>query len=385
VTESEIDARECADACSWLTRSSSSKHCRRASTRGRGTRRPLSGGDAKDSPSPSTVPRPSLLSRRSHQRLTRSRRRSCRPLEGLRALVPCSSSPSTSTVQLAAHICWTRADRRGGLVSELLGAGYLSAMAVRSSCRSRCRTSDRDRSLTSGARFTVLVVAAPAYRKPLVRGARARVGQPPRGPHTRGEATCRSTLANRPPFARCDRGECRRSCRLLRLAVVDGCEQIPSRSRQANVGTVQTLLDAIARPRRRVVFYSTDHVFDGSRNPAPRGTRPAVERLRGTNAKRGAAPTARSALVVRTAWVFARSSAQELRVPGDRRRTGRAAADLPVGAIRMAHVEQWLAERRSTCRGRTRRVIHWPGPQVLTKAEWAHCRGHARSASTDDS
>ena len=88
---------------------------------------------------------------------------------------------------------------------------------------------------------------------------------------------------------------------------VDGCEADPARSRRENVETVTNLVLALAGTETRIVFYSTDHVFDGEKGePYVEGDavhppsvyardKRAVEQLltwRGRN------------LVLRTAWVF---------------------------------------------------------------------------------
>ncbi|MEO8797748.1 MAG: sugar nucleotide-binding protein, partial [Polyangiaceae bacterium] len=46
---------------------------------------------------------------------------------------------------------------------------------------------------------------------------------------------------------------------------VDGCEADPARSHRDNVETVANLL-AVVRASTKVVFYSTDHVFDGTKD-----------------------------------------------------------------------------------------------------------------------
>jgi CDP-6-deoxy-D-xylo-4-hexulose-3-dehydrase len=48
---------------------------------------------------------------------------------------------------------------------------------------------------------------------------------------------------------------------------VDWCEEHPDEARAQHVGGTQHILDAAAAHRTRVVFYSTDYVFDGSAGP----------------------------------------------------------------------------------------------------------------------
>lgn len=155
---------------------------------------------------------------------------------------------------------------------------------------------------------------------------------------------------------------------------VDGCEQDPLRSHRDNVETVENL--AAAAPRAKLVFFSTDHVFDGRKagryvesdavNPLSvyaKHKRETEELL----LKRG------NALICRTAWVFGVEARKknfvyrvlthakdgtELKVP-----TGQSGCPTWTG---------WLCE--STLKllaDGVEGVVHLTGEREFTKAQWA--------------
>jgi dTDP-4-dehydrorhamnose reductase len=154
---------------------------------------------------------------------------------------------------------------------------------------------------------------------------------------------------------------------------VDGCERDPARSLRENVGTVENVLRAAADAR--VVYYSTDHVFDGERvtyvetdPPSPlnvyaRHKRASEELL----LARG------RALVIRTSWVFgpedegknfvyqvvrAAQAGQTMRLP-------RGQAGCPTGSDVLAATTCALLEEG------VEGIVHVAGEELFTKAEWA--------------
>lgn len=155
---------------------------------------------------------------------------------------------------------------------------------------------------------------------------------------------------------------------------VDGCEQDPARSERENVQTVRNLLQVLgAKPR--VVFFSTEHVFDGS---TPEYDEAALTNPLSVYAKhkrqveelllsRG------NSLIARTSYVFgwetrrknfmyrvidASEARTPLKVPSDQ-------AGMPTWS-------RWLAASSLDLLGRGfEGIAHLTGPEVLTKAQWA--------------
>lgn len=157
---------------------------------------------------------------------------------------------------------------------------------------------------------------------------------------------------------------------------VDGCEADPARSRRENVETVTNLVLALAGTETRIVFYSTDHVFDGEKGePYVEGDavhppsvyardKRAVEQLltwRGRN------------LVLRTGWVFGPESRRknfvyrviDAAARGEPLKLPRAQAGCPTDAAWLAEVTRRLVEDEVDG------VVHAAGSECFTKAEWA--------------
>ena len=155
---------------------------------------------------------------------------------------------------------------------------------------------------------------------------------------------------------------------------VDGCEQDPARSERENVQTVKNLLNILG-PSPRVVFFSTEHVFDGL---APSYDEAAKTHPLGVYArhkreveelllKRG------HSLIARTSYVFGAEErrknfmyrvidASEQRVP----------LKVPSAQAGMPTWSRWLAGSSLQLLGRGfEGIAHLTGPDVLTKAEWA--------------
>jgi dTDP-4-dehydrorhamnose reductase len=162
---------------------------------------------------------------------------------------------------------------------------------------------------------------------------------------------------------------------------VDGCEADPARSQRENVDTVAGLVAATRGAAVRLVFYSTDHVFDGrrecyvERDPvAPRSVyardkRRAEELLLG----RG------RALVVRTAWVFGpelgrKNFMYQVIDAAQARRPLR----VPAGQAGCPTFSGWLAESTlAVLADGLEGVVHLAGGECLTKVEWARVLQHA--------
>ncbi|MFL5322274.1 MAG: SDR family oxidoreductase [Myxococcaceae bacterium] len=155
---------------------------------------------------------------------------------------------------------------------------------------------------------------------------------------------------------------------------VDGCEQDPARSERENVQTIRTVAE-LAPPDCRILFFSTDHVFDGKKpfyvesdavNPLSvyaKHKRVAEEVL----LARG------RSLIARTAWVFG---------PEERRKnfvyrvvdasSSKKPLMVPVRQAGCPTYAGWLADSAlSLLFDGTDGIVHLAGPDCLTKAEWA--------------
>lgn len=157
---------------------------------------------------------------------------------------------------------------------------------------------------------------------------------------------------------------------------VDGCESDPVRSHRDNVETVENLIAATAGTKTRILFFSTDHVFDGKKpgrcvesDPVhplsvyARHKREVEERL----LARGLS------LICRTAWVFgieARRKNFVYRVIGHAR--DRSELKVPSGQSGCPTWTGWLCESAlELLREGTEGIVHLTGEQEFTKAQWA--------------
>lgn len=157
---------------------------------------------------------------------------------------------------------------------------------------------------------------------------------------------------------------------------VDGCEQDPGRSHRENVETVQNLVAATASSKVQLLFFSSDHVFDGKKagryvesdpvNPLSvyaRHKREAEELL----LVRGAC------LICRTAWVFgveARRKNFVYRVITHA--TEGLELKVPSGQSGCSTWTGWLCESAlSLMQQGVYGVVHLTGEQEFTKAHWA--------------
>lgn len=156
---------------------------------------------------------------------------------------------------------------------------------------------------------------------------------------------------------------------------VDGCEREPARSHRDNVETVANAIAAVKGSPAALLWFSTDHVFDGSR---PRHSESDAVHPLSVYAKHkleaeGLLLEHGNALVARTAWVFGAEKARKnflyrvidaaaahrpLEVP-------RAQAGCPTWAGWLAPSALELAAQG------LRGVVHLCGPELLTKAGWA--------------
>ncbi len=160
---------------------------------------------------------------------------------------------------------------------------------------------------------------------------------------------------------------------------VDGCEENPAACARVNVdGTRAVAQWAAARAGVRVVFFSTDHVFDGAApiygedDPVNPLNEYARSKVVGEQALRAALPDRH--VILRTAWLYGPDRARRnfaLRLV-DRLGAG---ADVPVptdqwGAptftVDLAAVTRFLVERGAAG------TYHATGPEVIDRLSLAH-------------
>jgi len=88
---------------------------------------------------------------------------------------------------------------------------------------------------------------------------------------------------------------------------VDGCEKDPERSDAINVRGVRDLVSALGEKRCKVVYFSSDYVFDGIKGPYDEKARPAPVSVYGRHkleAERVIASSGLSNVIVRTTVVY---------------------------------------------------------------------------------
>lgn len=157
---------------------------------------------------------------------------------------------------------------------------------------------------------------------------------------------------------------------------VDGCEADPTRSERENVGTVRNLLEALGEGSTTpVLFFSTDHVFDGAKEVYVESdaVRPLSVYAKHKRAVEELLLSRGHALVARTAWVFGAEPRRKNFVyrvldaakTGETLRVPEAQGGCPTWA-------GWLATSalRAFCEG-TQGLLHLTGERYFTKAEWA--------------
>jgi dTDP-4-dehydrorhamnose reductase len=156
---------------------------------------------------------------------------------------------------------------------------------------------------------------------------------------------------------------------------VDGCEIDSERSRRENVEAVRTLMLSMGGARTRVIYYSSDQVFDGSRSfhVESDAVRPMNVYARHKAEAEELVLRGVSPLVIRTAWVFgvearrknfvyrvvdAAGAGQVLKVPI--LQAGCPTWTTWLGTSTLAMIDRGLSG-----------IVHLVGDEPLTKAEWA--------------
>ena len=155
---------------------------------------------------------------------------------------------------------------------------------------------------------------------------------------------------------------------------VDGCEQDPARSQRENVQTVRNLLEVLG-DGPRVVFFSTEHVFDGLApaydERAP--TRPLSVYAQHKREVEELLLSRGRSLIARTSYVFG----AEARRKNFMYRVIDAAEQhtplkVPSAQAGMPTWSRWLAASALELLGLGfTGIAHLTGPDVLTNAQWA--------------
>jgi dTDP-4-dehydrorhamnose reductase len=155
---------------------------------------------------------------------------------------------------------------------------------------------------------------------------------------------------------------------------VDGCEQDPARSERENVQTVKNLVQVLGG-RARIVFFSTEHVFDGLApaysEDAP--THPLSVYARHKRDVEVLLLARGHSLVARTSYVFGwekqRKNFMYRVIDASEQRTP---LKVPTAQAGMPTWARWLAASAlELSAGGHEGIVHLTGPDVLTKGEWA--------------
>lgn len=155
---------------------------------------------------------------------------------------------------------------------------------------------------------------------------------------------------------------------------VDGCEQDPARSERENVQTVKNVLQVIGH-QPRVVFFSTEHVFDGHAERYDEGaaTHPLSVYAKHKRVVEELLLARGRSLVARTSYVFGAEARRKnfmYRVIDASEQ--RAPLKVPTAQAGLPTWSRWLARSSLTLLGRAfDGLAHLTGPDVLTKGEWA--------------
>lgn len=157
---------------------------------------------------------------------------------------------------------------------------------------------------------------------------------------------------------------------------VDGCERDPDASARVNVEGTRHVADAAAAVRARLVFFSTDYVFDGTAGPYPPEAAPAPINVYGRHklaAERIVADTVADHLIVRCCGVYG-YQASGLNFVMALDRLARAGE-----AMRVPH-DQWgtptfaeslAAAVRELALAGLRGIAHPVGPDYLSRIDFA--------------
>ncbi len=156
---------------------------------------------------------------------------------------------------------------------------------------------------------------------------------------------------------------------------VDGCERDPAKSERENVDTVRNVIASTANSGAKLVFFSTDHVFDGTRAPNREDdpVNPLSVYAKHKRISEELLLDTGRALIIRTSYVFGAEPARknfvyrviDAALTGKPLEVPRAQGGTPTWA-------GWLAKTTvELMQNGTLGIAHLVGPQVMSKADWA--------------
>lgn len=154
---------------------------------------------------------------------------------------------------------------------------------------------------------------------------------------------------------------------------VDGCEREPARSLRENVGTVDNVIRATAGSACRILHYSSDLVFDGSKAESVESDPVSPLSVYGHH-KRLAEELllARGrALVVRTSWVFGAEIQRKNFACQVVDAAGTGAGLVVTGQVGCPTWSGWLADSALDLLPRLDGIVHLAGSDCLTRSAWA--------------
>lgn len=156
---------------------------------------------------------------------------------------------------------------------------------------------------------------------------------------------------------------------------VDGCEMDPARSHRENVRTVMNLIDATRGSDVKLVFYSTDHVFDGSAETYVESdpVRPLSVYARHKRQVEELLLERGNALIIRTSYVFGVERAgKNFMYQVIRAATAGTSVKVPARQGGCPTWSGWLtASTLSLHDDGVEGLVHLTGMDPLTKAQWA--------------
>ena len=224
----------------------------------------------------------------------------------------------------------------------------------------------------------------------LVIGASGLVGQALMGMFRRQKKTVVGTYASRPrhglrPLDMTDAGQIRDCLTELRpqtiyltaaLTYVDYCEDHPEEAARRNVDGPRQVAQEAARLRAKLVFYSTEYVFDGTAGPYDEDAKPAPLSVYGKTklaAEQAIGAICADQLIVRTtiAYGWDRESTNFAMQIYERTRTG-AEITVPSDQIGNPTLAEYLAETSVELVERgTSGVVNVVGKNLMARSEFA--------------
>jgi len=157
---------------------------------------------------------------------------------------------------------------------------------------------------------------------------------------------------------------------------VDWCEHHPDEARSINVGATETLADACARINAKLVFLSSDYVFDGVSGPYSEDDRTNPINVYGRlklEAEQSIQSRLKSSLIVRTTNVYGFDLQSKNFVMGILPRLARREG-VPVAVDQFGNptlVNDLCSTVRELVASGASGIFHVVGPDFMNRVEWA--------------